>query len=178
MAEDTLFPNGDDGGTSGWATGDFTDINEGVASADGLVMSTDDEGHVLNVDLTAPIIKDVDTVTDVNITIRGRETGASAASFFNVDWIIGGTAQGTQQQISALLTTFRNDTVSDVGWDSDWNSGQLDGAQVRITTGQTGMPTAGVWEIDAIDVVVTFTSSGVSIPVVMASYRRHNQSVI
>jgi hypothetical protein len=154
MALDTLLPNGDD---SGWPTGAFTDIDEGIASADAAVMFTTIDDDVLIVDLTATTITDADTVNSVTVKIHGRSTGSGGKDTFTVDFQIGGVDQGGPQVTADLAGSHATYTLTDAAWDSDWTAAQLNGATLKIQATQTGKPTAATWEIDAIDVEVDYT---------------------
>lgn len=159
MAIETLFPNGDDGG---WPTGSSADIAEGIASADGSVLTTTIKNDVVDIDLDATAISDTDTVNSVTIKIRGRTNG-TAIDFFRVDLLIGGVVQGSQQIGADLTASFGTQTFADAaGWDSNWTAAQLNGMQVRVTAGQSGMPADAGHEIDAIDVDVDWTAAAVS----------------
>ena len=174
MALDTLLPNGDD---SGWPTGAFTDIDEGIASADAAVMSTTIDDDVLIVDLTATTITDADTVNSVTVKIHGRSTGSGGKDTFTVDFQIGGVDQGGPQVTGDLTGSHATYTLTDAAWDSDWTAAQLNGATLKIQATQTGKATAATWEIDAIDVDVDYTpaAAGISIPVVQ--HHRRMQGV-
>ncbi len=154
MAVDKLLPNGDD---SGWPTGAFTDIDEGIASADAAVMSTTIDDDVLIVDLTATTITDADTVNSVTVKIHGRSTGSGGKVTFTVDFQIGCVDQGGPQVTADLTGSHATYTLTDAAWDSDWTAAQLNGATLKIQATQTGKPTAATWEVDAIDVEVDYT---------------------
>jgi hypothetical protein len=156
MAQVTIQPNSINQ-TSGFATGAVTDIDEGVSSADGNFVSTtaDGEGEVLVVDFASPGLSDSDTITQVDIVVR-HQVNVDSDSVLDVDLLIGGTAQGATQTTANRLT-IGNDTLNDTGWNSDWTSTQLDGLQVQLTAAQGGMPTADQWDLDAIEVTITYT---------------------
>lgn len=153
MTIETLLPNGDD---SGWPTGSFLDIDEGIASADGSIMATTTTDDVLDVDLDDSAIADADTVNSVTIKIHGRTNGAGT-DMFMVDLLIGGVPQGVQQTGSNLGGSMATESFNDTGWNIDWTAAQLDGMQVRVTASQTAMPATVGHEIDAIDVDVDYT---------------------
>jgi hypothetical protein len=158
MASDKLLPNGDD---SGWPTGTFADIDEGIASADGSVMSTTVDDDVLLLDLTATAVADADTVTQVDIVVRAREGAGSAGNNrVGAILVIGGVEQGTEQSSANMTTTFANYTFNVAGWNSDWTQAQLNGAQVRIWARQVGKAESATWEVDAVDVDITYTAAG------------------
>lgn len=156
MAEETLLPNGDN---SGWPTGSYLDIDEGIASADANVLSTTTDNDLVIVDLGDSAVVDGDTVTNVTIKIHGRSTGSGGKDSFVVDWLIGGTPQGTAVTTTALTGSHATYTLNDIGWNGDWTASQMDGAQVRVKANQTGRGRAATWEVDAMDVVVTYVGS-------------------
>lgn len=152
MAEDRLFPNGWD---SGWPTGAVANIDEGIASADGLNISTNVDDDSVLLDLTATAVVDADTVTAVDIVVRAKYTGGGDNSI-GVEWLVGGSVQGSEQSAS-LTTSYQNLNISDANWDADWTATQLNGSQIRLYARQTGKPTAYSVEVDAIDLVITYT---------------------
>lgn len=168
MTEETLVPNGDD---SGWPTGTFADIDEGIVSADGLVMSTDSDGDgdVLNLDFSASGIEDGDTVTNINIVVRAKiAAGATGGDTLLIDLLFGGIPVGVQQETGVLTGSFQNFTLNDGGvWNGDRSAAEMDGLQVRLTPAQTSKPTALQWDLDTVDVVATFTQASVGSPVIM-----------
>lgn len=169
MSEETLVPNGDD---SGWPTGTFADLDEGIASADGLVMSTDadGEGDVLNLDFTDSGVVDGDTVTNIDIVVRAKiASGPTTSDTLHVDLLFGGVPVGTQQATGTLTDSFQNFTLNDGGvWNGDRTAAEMDGLQVRLTPAQAGMPVTLQWDVDVVDVVITFTPASVGSPVIMA----------
>jgi hypothetical protein len=157
MATDTLVPNGDDGG---WPTGAFGDIDETIASADGAIMSTTVDDDVVLLDLTSTVVADADTVTNVDIVTRAREGAGSAGNNrIGVVLVIGGVEQGAEQQTANMTTSFANVTHNVAAWNSDWTAAQLNGAQVRMWARQTGKAESATWEVDTVDVVITYTPS-------------------
>jgi len=177
VATEKLNINGDD---NGWPTGDFTDVDEAVASADGAVMATTTENDLIIFDLDASVIEDADTVTAVDMVIRGREgAGAAGTNSFRVTLLIGGAGQGAVNS-ATLTTSFQNLSLSAAGWDVDWTAAQMDGMQVQVEARQVGMAASGIWEIDCLDVDIVFTegAGGLSIPVAMNAYRQHHQGFI
>jgi hypothetical protein len=171
MAVDYLYPNGNDGG---WDTSNHANCNEGLNPGPGL--DGDDDGPVdgtfiretteaiaLNLDLSSTAVTDADTVTQVRIFVRATLNSSDPDNNILVDWVIGGTAQGTQQETGHLTGSFVTYTTSDVGWNSDWTAAQLNGAQVRLTTEQGGMPAAYECDVSEVEVEVTYTPSGAGI---------------
>lgn len=163
MATDTLYPNGDDGG---WPTGSYLDIDESTGSPDAAVLSTTVDDDIVIIDLDATAVSDADTVTSVDIVIRGRSTGASGKDTFTVDLLIGGTPQGTTYVTPALSGSHANYTATGTTqtWTTDWTQTQLNGMQVQVQATQTGKGTAATWEVDAIDVVVNYTAASTGHP--------------
>ncbi len=162
MAEDRLFPNGDDGG---WNTGGFGDIDETLALfsdsdfiADGTPGTPVAEGGVVVLDLTSTIVVDADTVTRIDVIFRARDGNASALNSISVDLLIGGVPQGSavSQNTDASFTEY---TANDTGWNVDRSASDLNGMQIRLTTTQTGMPTDDNWDVSVMDVVITYTPS-------------------
>lgn len=160
MAQETLLPDGTYSGT-GW-TGTGSNITEGIASADGNVIQSDSdgEGDVVTIDFANPTsITDADTVTQVDIYVRGRVQTDGGDESFDVSLLIGsvsqGTVTGTPGELNATQQTLG--PLNTAGWNSDWTLSQLQGLQVNVVGAQTGMPTANVWEIDTLEVVITYT---------------------
>jgi hypothetical protein len=169
MATDWMYPNGNDGG---WDTSAHGNCNEGINGpgldddSDGPVDATflveTDRLIVLNLDLEPTGVTDADTVTQVQIRIRARLDTGDADSNIEVDWIIGGVAQGTQQETGHLNAGFTTYTLSSAGWDSDWTAAQLNGAQVRLTTEQGGMPGGYLCHVSEVEVEVTYTAASIT----------------
>ncbi len=155
MAVETLFPNGDD---NGWPTGDWTDIDESIASADGAVMSTNTKNDVVIIDLDDSAITDADTVNTVTVKIRARSTGSGGRDSLGVDVSVGGAGLG-EVDTDGLTGTFATYTLTNSLWDLDHTAAQMDAMQLTITSKQSGMAAAADWEIDAIDVDVDYTAS-------------------
>ena len=143
---------------SGWPEGFLTNVDEAVAVADGQTISTTIASDVVVLGLDATAVIDLDTVTDVGITVRCKADGVvvDTASLL-VELLIGGVAQGAAQSTGSLSGTFSNVVLSLANWDSDWTQAQLNGMQVQVTTARTGTTDAPTWHIDAIDVDITYT---------------------
>lgn len=157
MATATILPNGLTKNT-GWATGALADIDEGIAAADGSLLSTsaDGEGEQFTVDFASPGLTDADTITQCDVILRHQSGGASGNSLLDVEFLIGGAAQGVTQS-TLNRTSLTNDTLNDVGWNTDWTQSQIDGVQVRVTAAQAGMPTAEQWDVDTLEILITYT---------------------
>jgi hypothetical protein len=161
MANDYLVPNGSD---AGWddttAIGDIDNgglapSSPGGGPTDSGYFAEDTDDTVLNLDLSATTITDADTVTAVAIYVRALTTGVGNDKI-NVDWIIGGTSQGSFTTAN-LSGSFADYTATNAGWNSDWTASELAGAQVRLTTNQTGKAeTLGV-QVSEVEVYITFT---------------------
>lgn len=157
MSTDKLLPNGDDGG---WPTGSYLNIDEGIASADGSVLSTNVDDDTVVIDLTSTVVADSDVVTALDIVVRVNYTGGGTNSL-GVELLVGGSVIGIQQT-SSITTSFQNLTFSDVNWDADWTQAQLNGAQVRLQAIQSGKPTAYTVQVDALDVDIVYSAGGVT----------------
>lgn len=155
MATEKLLPNGDDGG---WPTGTVLDVDEGIAVADGSFMATTIKDDVVRYNLGASVIVDGDTVTRVDITIRGRTNGSGSDSM-RVALVIDGTPR-VQVNGATLGSSFGNETLNDADWNQDWTAAQMDGAQVDVTSRQSGMPATVGHELDCFDVDPIFTPAG------------------
>ncbi len=159
MATDTRTPTADD---NGWPTGDIVDIDEGVASADGNVMSTtvDDDTLILSSFTPTGGVADGDTVTQVDIVVRCREGAGSAGSNrIGAALYINSTLQ-SESQTGNMSTAFSDETLNHASWNSDWTEAQLNALQVYIYARQVGKAESATWEVDAVDVVITYTPSG------------------
>jgi len=158
MATETLFPDGTYSGT-GW-TGTGSNISEGISAADSNEISSDSdgEGDVLTVDFANSALSDGDTITRVDIQIRGRVTTNGGDESFDVELVVGGTGQGSVAGSSGELNASHQTLASrnTAGWNSDWTLAQLNGLQVDLIGVQAGMPTANVWHIDTLEVVITY----------------------
>lgn len=161
MATEYLVPNGNDGG---WDVSDHTKINNGGVApgssgspGDTSAVSETTDPVVLNLDLTDSAITDADTVEDVEVFVRARTTGAGTDNFL-VDLIVGGTAQGTQYASPTLGATFVDYTATG-GWTTDFSAAQLDGMQVRLTTGQAGKSAVHGIEVSEVEVRITYTAA-------------------
>ena len=153
---ETLVPNGDD---SGWPSGTYADIDEGVPGDEVASMSTTIDDDLLILDLSASEVVDGDTVTDITINISALTTGSSGKDTLVVDLLIGGTGLGifTTGNLTGSYATY---ACTNVLWNVDRTASEMAGAQVSIKANQIGKVTAATWDIDSVDVVVTFTSGG------------------
>ena len=157
MADVTILPDGITK-NSGWATNGLAEIDEGIAGADGSVMSTDSDGENENftLDFASPGLSDGDTITQCDVIIRHGTGGVDTDSILDVAFLIGTVEQGVTQN-PPNRTSLTNDTVNHSGWNTDWTAAQIDGVQLLITAAQTGMPAAERWDIDAIEIFITYT---------------------
>lgn len=139
--------------------GAVTDIDEPISGADGNSYGTTTENDTADFGLTNPLlITDADTVNSVTITWRAQKGGTAGNERWQLDLLIGGVVQGTQQSTGNLTTSFANYAgINDAGWNSDWTLAQLQGMQVRATAIQAGMGGTQVTDIDCGDVIVDFT---------------------
>ena len=153
---ETLVPDADD---SGWPTGTFANLDEGVPGDEVAIMSsTDAEApDVLILDLSASEVVDGDTVTNITINMWARVTGTGGKDDLIVYLLIGGVAQGTSVTHTSVGTSYSTLVSNDTGWNVDRTAAEMDGAQVQISTAQRGKGVAATYEVDSVDVVVTFT---------------------
>lgn len=156
MATETLVPSGDD---NGWPTGNWDNIEETIASADGLTLETNIDDDVVRIDLTDSAITDGDTVNSVTVNIRAKDTGSGGKNSLAVDLVIGGTGQG--EVVGGVMNnSYATYTFTDaVNWDVDWTAAQLDGMQLDVRADQTGKAETADWQIDAIDVIIDYTAA-------------------
>lgn len=161
---ETLVPDGDD---SGWPTGAFGDIDEAIGSPDAAVMSTTDAElpDVLILDIAPSEVVDGDTVTNITINCRARVTGTGGKDDLTFDLLIGGVAQGTAVTHASVGSTYSTLVSNDTGWNVDRSETDMDGMQVRVTSGQRGMGSAATYEIDALEVVTTYTAGSAITPI-------------
>ncbi len=151
--------------------GAVTDIDEAISGADGNSYGTTTEDDVADFGLTNPaVINDAATVNSVTITLRAQKGGTAGNERWQVDLLIGGVVQGSQQSTGNLTTSFVNYSgINDAGWNSDWTLAQLQGMQVRLTAIQAGKSGTQVTDIDCMDVVVDFTAGAAFTPDFAAS---------
>jgi len=153
---ETLLPNGDD---SGWTSGTFEDINNGISTPSGVALLTTVNPDTLILDVTDSEVVDGDTVTNITIDMRARVTGIGAKDDLIVDLLIGGSPQGTAVTHTSVGTSYSTLSANDSGWNVDRSASEMDGLQVRIATLQRGKGEPATYEIDELEVIVTFTST-------------------
>ena len=159
MAQVTIFADGIASQT-GWATGAITDVDEGISAADGSLMSTDSdgEGEIITYDFASPGLVDADTITRMDVIIRHGTGGASTDSVLSCNIDSLGNASTPNR------TSLTNDTLNNVGWNVDRTAAQLDAMTVLVTAVQSGMPTNEQWDIDAIEILITYTPAPAAVP--------------
>ena len=162
MTTEYLLPNGDDAGwtTNNAAANCSSGINSGTPTDGSFIETTANEGDVINVDLASVVdIVDADTVTSVTVRVRAESSNSSDG--IQVDLIIGGSPVGTpfsQASLAATFTTYTADGATQ-GWTGDYTAAQLNGAQVRLTSLQAGMPEACDIRVSEIEVDITYTAA-------------------
>ena len=158
MATETLNINAIDSAFSD-PNGAVTDIDEPISGADGNSYGTTTEDDVATFGLTPTALTDAHTINSVTLTVRAQKGGTAGNERFQVDLLIGGVVQGSQQSTGNLTTSFANYTgINDAGWNSDWTQAELNGMQVRLTAIQAGMGGTQVTDLDCIDVIVDYTA--------------------
>jgi len=164
MSEESLLPNGDDGG---WTTGGWADIDELVSSptdSDFIQTAANGEGEVILFDLVDSGLLDSDIISSVEVNVRARLVNSGVQGRIDLALYIGGASQNSGAPSTAALTTsFANYTlITDAGWDADWTAAQLDGMQVELTAAQAGKAVPQQFEVSAVDVVVTYTAGPIT----------------
>jgi len=156
MTIETLVPNGDDGG---WPTGSYLDVDEGIASVDGVFLETNTDPDVVILDLSASAIVDGDTVNSVTVKIHAKDGAGGGTNSIDVDLLIGGTGQGQvgTGTLTGTLTTYT--LTENTLWDLDWTAAELAGMQLEVTSAQSGKGYAATWSIDAIEVEIDYTAA-------------------
>ncbi len=158
MAEETLVPTSD----AGWPTGTFADIDELIVNADAAVMRTTDGelDDILTLGFGNSAVLDADTVTNITVNIRALCSGSGGKDDYFVELLIAGSPVGSGVAHASVGQSFTTLVCNDVGWNADRSASEMDGIQVRITSQQRAMAAAGNWDIDAVDLVVTYTEAG------------------
>ena len=158
MATEYLVPNGNDGG---WDVSTHTNIDNGILGGtpdDGAeVNELTTENAALLLDLADSAITDADTVTQVEIRVRARSAGAGNDRV-GVELFIGGTGQGATNS-GSLTASFVTYVITNAAWDVDWTAAQLDGAQVQLTSVQSGMPATVGHRVSEVEVDITYTEA-------------------
>ncbi len=133
----------------------LTDIDELVVDADGSVASTTVDDSTCTVTFATGSVGDADTVTEVQFQVRARAVGAGTKD------TIGVTFDGTEVNTGFLTGALANYTLSSAGnWDvTDYTAAQL-AANVTVAARQTGKAESATWEVDCIDMVITYTPAG------------------
>ncbi len=163
MAGELLVPNGDD---SGWTSGAFGDIDEEIANVDGALMLTTVNPDVVILDLSASAVVDADTVTEITIDLWARVVGIGGKDDIVVDLLIGGVAQGAGVTHTSVGGTLGLLSATLTEWDVDRSASDMAGMQVQLSSVQRGKGEDATYEVDAVDVNVTYTlgSSGIAVP--------------
>ena len=153
MAIETLLPNADD---SGWPSGTFEDINNGIATPSGTPMTTTVTDDVLLISFAdAVIIKDGDIVNSVTVKILGRTNG-SGNDMHLVDLLISSVGQGSVTGASLGGTDALED-FTNAAWDADHSVADINSFQVQVTANQQGMPATVGHEIEEMAIEIDFT---------------------
>ena len=153
MTIETLFPSGDN---NGWPTGDWPNIDESIASADGLTLETSIDDDVVIIDLDNSVITDGNIVNTVIVKIRAKDTGAGGLNSLAVDVNVGGGGLG-EIVGSVLNNGYATYTFINALWNLNHTAAQIDAMQLIIRANQTGSIVATNWIIDAIDVDINYT---------------------
>lgn len=139
------------------ASGFNTDIDEAIADADGSLYGPGPEADAADFGLSASAVEDADAVTNVSITVRLKKGGTAGTETCDVNFLIDAVDKGTVNT-GALTTSFANyGPLNTAGWNVDWTAAEMDGAEVRLTPRQSGMPGSNAVDLDCCDVVVTYS---------------------
>ena len=167
MATEIVFANF----VSGPTTGVITDIDEGVAAADGNLCATSSngEGDIFTIGFADVVgITDADIVNSIIVRLRCGVTGPNGT--YAVDFRIGSVIQGTQQNTGALTVAQANYNLADAaGWDADYTEAQLNGMDVLLDPSQSGMPDPQTWSVDAIEIEIDYTAGSSTTPITGSS---------
>jgi len=156
MAEEKLQINAINAVWTG-ASGAVADIDEAIADADAAIYGPGPQDDVADFGMTATSgsISDSATITNIDIEVRVLDDGTAGTSLLDVILVIAGTPRGTTQiTTTATMTNFQ---VGNAGWDVDWTKAQLDGAEIRLTPTQSGMPGTNQVDLDCAEIIITFT---------------------
>ena len=140
------------------ASGAAADIDEAIADADANIYGPgpEDDAADFGFSATSAAITDAATVNGVDFEIRVLDDGTAGTAILTVELLIGGTSQGsTTINPNSSLT---NHTISLAGWDSDWTKAELDGAELRLTPSQSGMPGTNAVDIDCAELIIDYTA--------------------
>lgn len=147
---------------SGWPTGLVTNVDEPSASADGQVVSTSTHNQTVIFGIEPPsVIQDVDDVTGINLVIRTRAITilGSPTAKLKVELFVGGVSKGSVTTSDLADNIMINLHLSLGSWDADWTRAELDSITIHVTTitDPTSINSVAQYDIDTIDVVVTYT---------------------
>lgn len=158
-------------------TGTDADIFEAISAADNTGLHNGaTEGDVLDLDLDDSIVVDGDTVTNISFVLRAQAP-TNSSDGLTVQLLIGGVPQGVPVAFASVPSSWGNSGVlNDAGWNVDRTAAEMDGAQARIVTTQSGMPGVVDLDFDCLDCIVTFTpvGDGLDIPIAMYHHMKHN----
>ena len=138
MADVTILPSGIASQT-GWATGAFTDIDEGISAADGNLLSTDSdgEGETFTLDFDSPGLTDADTITQMDVIVRHGTGGVDTTGgqfLTGTTWPFTGTpAQPDNKPWKKEWAKFREEFVRKLL--ADVPKGIISFKQVRVKSG-------------------------------------------
>ena len=156
MATETLNLNVINANTD-W-TGVLTDVDEAISAADGNSMDPIVDDAVIDFGVTDSSVVDANTVTRIDIVVRGKKIGSNGDRI-KADLLIGGVAQGSSSNTGNLSTSFVDYTLNDVGWNVDRSASDMDGLEVRLTVEATGMPHTPDVQMNCVDVNVIFSTT-------------------
>ncbi len=141
-----------------WAdpTGAATDIDEVIGSPDTAYYSGGVDGDVAVFGFAASEVEDGDIVTNITFNMIYRDDGTAGTLTVDVDLLIGGAAQGTTQTITVSGSDVTYSGINHAGWNVDRTAAEMDGAQLRLTPRQAGMPGVNAAFLETANMVVAF----------------------
>ena len=140
------------------ASGAATDIDEAIGSPDTAYYGAGAEADAADFGFTASEVVDGDTVTNISFNMIYRDDGSAGTLLVDVDLLIGGTVVGTAVQLTVSGSDATYSDINDTGWNVDRTAAEMDGAELRLTPQQSGMPGTNAGFLETANMVVTFSS--------------------
>lgn len=145
--------------TATWAgaSGAATDIDEVIGSPDTAYYGAGAEADAADFGFGVSEVIDGDTVTNITFNMIYRDDGTAGTLTVDVDLLIGGVVQGTTQTITVSGSDATYSNINHSGWNVDRTAAEMDGAELRLTPRQAGMPGTNAGFLETANMVVTFT---------------------
>ncbi len=139
------------------ASGAATDIDEVIGSPDTAYYGPGPDGDAADFGFTASEVVDAEIVTNITFNMIYRDDGSAGTLMVGVDLLIGGVVQGTTQTITVSGSDVTYSGINHAGWNVDRTAAEMDGAQLRLTPAQAGMPGTNAAFLETANMVVTFS---------------------